>query len=73
MNKSNPTGRTPTESVTSLEPETSEYAEKRLVLSERDFARFLEMPDDPSPPTPHLRAAMRAYRQLQKQYPENNL
>lgn len=44
----------------------------RLVLSERDFERFLQILDDPAPPTPRLVAALRAYRQLQAEFPGNN-
>lgn len=51
------------------EPEES----GRLILSERDFARFLEVLDNPPPPTPNLVAAMRAYRQLKAEFPDNNL
>ncbi|HEX8465324.1 MAG TPA: DUF1778 domain-containing protein [Abditibacterium sp.] len=45
----------------------------RLILSKRDFARFVEVLNDPSPPTPNLVAAMRAYRQLKAEFPDNNL
>lgn len=47
--------------------------EERIVLSERDFARFVESISGPQPPTQALIEARRAYRQLQKELPENNL
>ncbi len=46
--------------------------EERIVLSERDFERFLEIINDPKPPTPALVAARQAYRKLQAEFPDNN-
>ena len=45
----------------------------RIVLSERDFARFVEMIEHPEPPTQKLREAMAEYRRLQAAHPEANL
>lgn len=45
----------------------------RIILSERDFARFVECLNNPQPPTQTLIEARRAYRQLQKELPGNNL
>ena len=47
--------------------------EERIVLSERDFERFVESINNPQPPTPALVAARRAYRQLQAEFPDHNL
>lgn len=47
--------------------------EERIVLSERDFERFVEIINNPKPPTPALIAARRAYQQLQAELPESNL
>ncbi len=47
--------------------------EERIVLSERDFKRFVEIINNPAPPTPALVAARRAYRQLQAEFPDHNL
>lgn len=46
---------------------------ERIVLSERDFARFTELIANPEPPTPQLRTAMAEYRRLQAAHPEANL
>lgn len=46
---------------------------ERITLSERDFARFVELIDNPKPPTPELVAAMTAYHRLKAANPHNNL
>ena len=46
---------------------------ERLVLSERDFARFVELIENPSPPTQGLRDAMADYRRLQATHPDAHL
>lgn len=48
-------------------------SDERILLSERDYARFLAILDDPKPPTPALITALRDYRQLRAQFPDNNL
>jgi|GEM_PF-1620703 len=45
----------------------------RIVLSERDYAQFVAMLDNPEPPTPELREAMAEYQRLKAAYPEANL
>ena len=47
--------------------------EERILLSERDFQRFIDTLNQPKPPTPQLIAARRAYQRLQVDHPENNL
>lgn len=47
--------------------------QERIILSERDFARFVELIENPKPPTPELREAMAQYRRLQTASPEANL
>ena len=46
---------------------------ERIVLSERDFARFVEMIENPEPPTRELREAMAEFRRLRTVHPEANL
>ncbi|MGI4791281.1 MAG: DUF1778 domain-containing protein [Janthinobacterium lividum] len=46
---------------------------ERIVLSERDFAQFVAMIENPRPPTPELRDAMAEYQRLKAQFPESNL
>ena len=46
---------------------------ERITLSERDFARFVEMIENPQPPTQGLREAMADYQKLRVQHPESNL
>jgi uncharacterized protein (DUF1778 family) len=38
---------------------------EKIVLSERDFARFVESLENPDPATPQLREAIAEYRRLQ--------
>lgn len=45
---------------------------ERIVLSERDFARFLEAIEKPASPTPALREAAAEYRRQQAEDPEGN-
>ncbi len=47
--------------------------QERIVLSERDFARFVALTQGPPPPTPALSAAMEEYRRLQAEHPASNL
>ena len=47
--------------------------EEKILLSERDFARFVELIDNPPPPTDSLRAAMTEYQRLKAAHPEANL
>jgi uncharacterized protein (DUF1778 family) len=46
--------------------------EERIVLSERDFDRFVEIINAATPPTPSLVEARKAYRKLQAEFPDNN-
>ena len=46
---------------------------ERLTLSERDFARFVELIDNPPPPTQKLQEAMAEYGRLKTEHPESNL
>jgi uncharacterized protein (DUF1778 family) len=45
----------------------------RITLSERDFARFVELIDNPKPPTPELVGAMAEYQRLKAANPQSNL
>lgn len=47
--------------------------QERINLSQRDFARFVELIENPPPPTQELRAAMADYRQLKAAHPAANL
>jgi len=47
--------------------------EKKIVLSERDFARFVELIENPKPPTQNLTNLMQEYQQLKNDHPESNL
>ena len=47
--------------------------EDRITLSERDFARFVELIENPKQPTHELRDAMTEYRRLKAAHPEANL
>ena len=60
---------------TALDEKAQEVLEReeRIVLSERDFARFIESINNPQPPTQALTDARRTYRQLQAEFPDNNL
>ena len=46
---------------------------EKILLSERDFARFVELIDNPPAPTPELRADMAEYQRLKAAHPEANL
>src|SRR5271165_1712478 len=43
---------------------------ERILLSERDFARFVASLESPEPPTEKLRKAMADYQQLKAEHPE---
>jgi len=47
--------------------------EQKITLSERDFARFVDLIDNPPAPTPELKSAMADYRRLQAENPDANL
>ena len=47
--------------------------EEQLLLSERDFAHFVQLIENPPAPTPALRVAMSEYRRLQAAHPDSNL
>jgi uncharacterized protein (DUF1778 family) len=47
--------------------------QERIVLSERDFARFVEILNDPAPPAPALVRAMREYEALREAHPDRGL
>ena len=44
----------------------------RIVLSERDFARFVDLIENPPPPTAKLREAAEAYKRLRADNPKGN-
>lgn len=45
---------------------------EKIVLSERDFSRFVEIINNPEPPTPVLRRAMQEYEAMRAQNPDGN-
>ncbi len=47
--------------------------EQRILLSERDFAHFVEVINNPKPPTTDLQDSMVEYRRLKTTNPEANL
>ena len=47
--------------------------QERIVLSERDFARFVELIETPPAPTPQMREAMKEYRRSQTAHPDAGL
>lgn len=58
-----------TETTETVEPDPRE----RIVLSERDLIRFVDLIENPEPPTQELREAMAEYRRLQPAYSNANL
>ena len=46
--------------------------EERIVLSERDFVRFVEALDNPKPVSAKLKEAAAQYKAIQRQHPERN-
>lgn len=46
---------------------------ERIILSQRDFARFVAHIEKPDPSTPELRAAMADYQQRKTASPDANL
>lgn len=46
--------------------------EEKIVLSERDFERFLDAIDNPQPPTEKLREAMKQFQAISRDHPELN-
>ena len=46
---------------------------ERIILSERDFARFVASIETPREPSQNLREAMAEYEDLKAQHPECNL
>ncbi len=47
--------------------------QERIVLSEAQFARFVEILEDPAPPTPKLVRAMQEYQATKEQHPDRGL
>lgn len=47
--------------------------QERLELSERDFTRFVEILNDPTPPTSALVQAMRSYQATKTAHPDRGL
>lgn len=47
--------------------------QERIVLSERDFARFVEIVNDITPPAPALVKAMQNYEKTRAAHPERGL
>ncbi len=46
---------------------------ERIVLSERDFARFVASIESPAPATENLKTALADYERLRAEHPECNL
>ncbi len=47
--------------------------QERIVLSEEQFARFVAILEDPTPPTPALKRAMQNYQETKAQFPDRGL
>jgi uncharacterized protein (DUF1778 family) len=47
--------------------------QERIAMSERDFARFVEIVNDNTPPAPALVKAMRAYEKTKAAHPDRGL
>lgn len=47
--------------------------QERIVLSEQQFARFVEILADPTPPTPTLVRAMQRYQETKAEHPHRGL
>lgn len=47
--------------------------QERIVLSEAQFARFVEILEDPTPPTPALVRAMQEYQATKVAHPDRGL
>lgn len=47
--------------------------QERIVLSEEQFARFVQILEDPATPTPALEKAMQEYQALRAAHPERGL
>ena len=62
-----------TESALAEKAQTVLERHERIVLSERDFARFVNLLDNPPPPTPELRQAMAEYQSQKTAPPETGL
>lgn len=48
-------------------------AQERIVLSEEQFARFVEIIEDKTPPTSALQKAMQGYQATKAAYPDRGL
>ena len=55
-----------------LQDAATVFSEK-ILLSQRDFARFVETIENPPPPTKALRKMMADYNALKAAHPEANL
>ena len=62
-----------TESALAEKAQTVLDQHERITLSERDFARFVEMIENPPPPTNELRSAMADYQHRKIASPDANL
>ena len=47
--------------------------QERIVLSEQQFARFVEILEDPAPPTPALVRAAKQYQKTKAAHPDRGL
>lgn len=47
--------------------------QERIVLSEQQFARFVEILEDPAPPAPALVRAMQEYQSTKAAHPDHGL
>jgi Uncharacterized protein conserved in bacteria len=62
-----------TESALAEKAEATLERHERIMLSDRDFARFVALLENPPAPTQDLKDAVADYLSLQAQYPESNL
>ena len=62
-----------TETALAEKAQTVLAEQERIVLSEAQFARFVEILEDPSPPTPALVRAMKNYQATKAAHPDRGL
>lgn len=64
---------TDTETALAEKAQTVLAEQERIVLSEQQFARFVEILENPVPPTPALVKAMQGYQETKAAHPDRGL
>lgn len=62
-----------TETALAEKAQTVLAEQERIVLSKQQFARFVEILEDPAPPTPALARAMQEYQATKTVHPNRGL